>query len=94
MLNASSIGALNARKYVRGKTRAFKGLRGKEGVMQDKQKWLKLCEQAAVEQDPEKLLALVEQIDAILQVEEDRLRDPLRRATPSSQAKGEHEMAS
>jgi hypothetical protein len=69
--------------------------------MRDKQKWLKLCEQAAVEQDPEKLLALVEQIDALLQIEEDRLRGSqieedrlrgsLRSATPSSQAEGEHE---
>ena len=82
---------LNARKYVRGKTRAFKSCEGKEGVMPDKQKWLKLCEQAAVEQDPEKLLALVEQIDALLQIEEDRLRGSLRSATPSSQAESEYE---
>ncbi len=54
--------------------------------MQGKQKWLKLCEQAAVEQDPEKLLALVEQIDALLQVEEDRLRDSLRPTIPSRRA--------
>jgi hypothetical protein len=72
-------------------TRAFKVCEGKEGVMRDKQKWLKLCEQAAFEQDPEKLLALVEQIDALLQIEEDRLRGSLRSEPPSSQAEGEHE---
>jgi hypothetical protein len=57
--------------------------------MQDKQKWLKLCEQAAVEQDPEKLLALVEQIDALLQIEEDRLKNSLS-PTPSH-PEGEYE---
>ena len=68
-------------------------MRRKAGAMQDRQKWLKLCEQTAVEQDSEKLLALVEQIDALLQIEEDRLRGSLR-TIPPSQAEGEHELPS
>lgn len=60
------------------------------GAMQVRQEWLKLCERAAVEQDPKKLLVLVEQIDALLQIEEDRLRGS-QSTTPSSQAEGEHE---
>jgi hypothetical protein len=59
-------------------------------MMQDKQKFIKLCEQAAAEQDPRKLLALVEQIDALLQIEEDRLKHSLRSATPSPQAESKN----
>jgi len=36
--------------------------------------WMELCAQAAVEQDPEKLHALVEEIDRLLQEKEDRLK--------------------
>jgi len=44
--------------------------------MQDEKKehWMELCAQAAVEQDPEKLHALVEEIDHQLQEKEDRLK--------------------
>lgn len=40
---------------------------------QTKERWQKLCEQAAVEQDPEKLLALVRAINHILEEKERRL---------------------
>ncbi|MHB8215119.1 MAG: hypothetical protein ACYDDS_03475 [Candidatus Sulfotelmatobacter sp.] len=44
--------------------------------MQDekKERWMELCAQAAIEQDPEKLHALVEEIDRLLQEKEDRLK--------------------
>ena len=56
--------------------------------MRDRQRWLKLCEQAAVEQDPKTFLALIEQI------EQDRIRGSGRSATPSPQAEGGHELPS
>ena len=62
--------------------------------MRDRQRWLKLCEQAAVEQDPKTFLALIEQIDALLQFEQDRIRGSGRSATPSPQAEGGHELPS
>lgn len=38
-----------------------------------KERWQELCAQAAVEQDPKKLLALVEEINALLEAKERRL---------------------
>jgi hypothetical protein len=38
-----------------------------------KERWMELCAQAAVEQDPEKLHALVEEIDRLLQEKEERI---------------------
>jgi len=45
--------------------------------MQDEKQehWMELCAQAALEQDPEKLHALVEEIDRLLQEKEDRLKE-------------------
>jgi hypothetical protein len=43
---------------------------------QKKVQWQELCAQAAVEQDPEKLLALVKQINAMLGEKQDRLEQP------------------
>jgi hypothetical protein len=40
----------------------------------DKERWKLLAEQAAVEQDPEKLVALVEEIDKLLARKQDRLK--------------------
>jgi hypothetical protein len=48
-----------------------------------KERWMELCAQAAVEQDPEKLHALVEEIDRLLQEKEDRLS---KAHTPSDPA--------
>jgi hypothetical protein len=39
------------------------------------EQWRALCEQAAIEQDPEKLMRLVEQINRLLEEKEQRLRD-------------------
>jgi phage shock protein A len=38
-----------------------------------RERWMELCEQAAVEQDPKKLLKLVKQINDLLQEKERRL---------------------
>jgi hypothetical protein len=48
--------------------------------------WMKLCQQAAVEQDPTKLLALVTEINNLLEEKEQRLArkyaaDPHARGT-------------
>ncbi|HUB02788.1 MAG TPA: hypothetical protein VL983_08880 [Terriglobales bacterium] len=41
---------------------------------QHKEEWLKLCEQAAVEQDPEKLVALTREICRLLEERENALK--------------------
>jgi hypothetical protein len=42
--------------------------------MQEKtERWLELCAQAATEQDPKKLMALVEEITELLEAKERRL---------------------
>jgi hypothetical protein len=41
---------------------------------QKAQQWRVLCEQAAVEQDPQKLLELAEEINRLLDEKEQRLR--------------------
>jgi hypothetical protein len=41
--------------------------------MQDKEQWIRLCEQAAVEQDPARLLELIQEIDSLLAEKEQRL---------------------
>jgi len=40
---------------------------------EDKERWKMLAEQAAVEQDPVKLMALVKEIDELLAKKQDRL---------------------
>jgi hypothetical protein len=45
---------------------------------QNKEEWLKLCEQAAVEQDPEKLLFLTREINRLLEERENLLREQRR----------------
>jgi hypothetical protein len=39
-----------------------------------KERWMYFCEQAAVEQDPDKLLQLVEKINQMLEEKESRLQ--------------------
>jgi hypothetical protein len=41
--------------------------------MKDKARWMELCEQAAVEQDPKKLLELVTEINRLLEEKEKRI---------------------
>lgn len=38
-----------------------------------KERWMELCEQAAVEQDSKKLVALTQEINRLLQEKQDRL---------------------
>ena len=45
-----------------------------------KERWQKLCEQAANEQDPEQLLILIQEINQLLEEKEKRL---LRQSPPS-----------
>jgi len=40
-----------------------------------KEQWLLLCEQAAVEQDPQKLLTLVEEINRLLEEKQASLKN-------------------
>jgi hypothetical protein len=43
--------------------------------MQEKtERWMELCKQAATEQDPQKLTALVQEINELLEAKERRLR--------------------
>jgi hypothetical protein len=41
--------------------------------MKDKARWMELCEQASVEQDPVKLMELVEEINRLLLEKEKRV---------------------
>lgn len=45
---------------------------------QQKEDWLKLCEQAAVEQDPEKLMLLTQEICRLLEERERALKSARR----------------
>ena len=47
---------------------------------QMKERWLLLCEQATTEQDPTKLMALIEEVNRLLEAEENRRREA--RGTP------------
>ncbi len=42
--------------------------------MQDKEQWIRLCEQAHVEQDPARLLELIREIERLLEEKEQRLK--------------------
>jgi hypothetical protein len=52
-------------------------------VQANKEPWLALCEQAAVEQDSKKLASLIAEINRLLKEKQDRL-DQSRREHPSS----------
>ncbi len=43
--------------------------------MKNKEHWMELCEQAAVEQDAERLLELVQEINRLLEEKEQRLKE-------------------
>lgn len=55
-------------------------MRGETG-----ERWRKLCEQAALEQDPRKLMELIREIDRLLEEKENRLA-----GREESQAKAQH----
>jgi hypothetical protein len=44
---------------------------------EEKEIWMRLCEQAAVEQDPDKLMDLIKQINKSLEEKERRLKGNL-----------------
>jgi len=54
-------------------------------MQEKKERWLELCAQAAVEQDPKKLVVLVQEINELLQQKERRLGilPPMVPAIPS-----------
>ena len=57
-----------------GSLRALPAEGGKSSLMREKtERWLELCKQAAIEQDPEKLMALVKEINDLLEAKERRL---------------------
>jgi len=41
--------------------------------LENREKLMELCEQASTEQDPEKLLALVQEINRLLEAKQERL---------------------
>jgi hypothetical protein len=51
--------------------------------MRNKERWQELCEQAAVEQDSRQLLALVQEINRLLDEKRNRLLNKQSRATES-----------
>jgi len=50
---------------------------------QDKERWLELCEQAAEEQNAERLLVLVQEINRLLEQKHERLEPRDRRNPPA-----------
>jgi hypothetical protein len=48
---------------------------------QQKELWKELCEQASTEQDPERLMQLIEQINKLLTEKEKRLEDSRKSPT-------------
>ena len=53
-----------------------------KGNMQNKERWQELCAQAANEQDPDKLLELVKEINELLNEKEARLNENRARNDP------------
>jgi hypothetical protein len=53
-----------------------------------KEHWMELCEQAANEQDPDKLVTLVKEINDLLEAKETRLRDRSDRMANESRLPG------
>ena len=62
-------GLVAALAFTRTETHAMKG--------KTKEHWTQLCELAAAEKDPEKLLALVKEINRMLEEKENRLQQRL-----------------
>lgn len=53
---------------------------------QTRDRWLVLCEQAAIEQDPDKLMALIREITALLEVKEQQLHRVTAEQKPDAHA--------
>jgi hypothetical protein len=52
------------------------------------ERWRKLCEQAATEQDPQKLMELIHEIDRLLAEKEERLLKQQGIEQPETRKKG------
>ena len=48
---------------------------------ENRERWQTLCEEAAIEQDPERLLALIQEINRLLENKEQRLAKGQRKKT-------------
>ena len=55
-------------------------------MQENKEKWMKLCEQAANEQDSEKLMALIVEINVLLEAKEQRLKGKASSLRPPAEA--------
>jgi hypothetical protein len=53
-------------------------------MRENREKWMELCEQAVVEQDPKKLAVLILQINFMLEAKELRLKDATVSLPPST----------
>jgi len=53
-------------------------------IGENEERWRKLCEEAAKEQDSDRLLELVRQINQMLAAKERRLQDKIKRQDGSS----------
>ena len=42
-------------------------------MRKNRERWMELCEQASTEEDPDKLLALVQEINRLLEAKQERL---------------------
>lgn len=49
-----------------------------------RKRWMEFCEQAAIEQDPDKLIALVEEINRLLQEQEREKENRIHGSNPPS----------
>ena len=56
--------------------------------MKNKEHWLELCEQAAVEQDPKKLMVLVEELNRLLKEKEQRVKSGVHPQHSDQQKQG------
>jgi len=52
-------------------------------ILKNREKWMELCAQAAIEQDPAKLLVLVKEISRLLEEKEQRLQSRADPPDPS-----------
>jgi hypothetical protein len=52
-------------------------------MRENREKWMELCEQAAKEQDSEKLVELISQINQLLEAKERRLKSKASASEPT-----------
>jgi hypothetical protein len=55
-------------------------------MQENKEKWMKLCEQAANERDSEKLMVLIVEINVLLEAKEQRLKGKASNLRPPAEA--------